>query len=246
MLKINEVHQGDCLEFMKLIPDEVIDAIITDLPFGSTKNSWDKIIPFEPLWEQYKRITKKNAAIVLMAIQPFASQLVMSNIDMFRYDLVWEKNKKTGFLNAKKMPLRAHEIILVFYQQLPIYNPQMTYGHNPVHSFTKHTGDGTNYGKTKIGITGGGQTSRHPTSIVKIPVVNNDSKEKYHPLQKPVALFEWLIKTYTDEGMIVLDSCAGSFTTAEAARNLKRNWICIEKEEKYCEIGRKRLSVSHE
>ena len=136
----NRIILGDCLTVMKDIDDQSIDMIFCDLPYGVTANNkWDVIIPFEKLWEQYSRITKQNAAIVLTATQPFASQLVMSNLDMFRYDLVWEKNKKTGFLNAKKMPLRSHESILVFYKKLPLYNPQKTTGHKPVNSYTKHT-----------------------------------------------------------------------------------------------------------
>ena len=238
----NRIILGDCLTVMKDIDDQSIDMIFCDLPYGVTANNkWDVIIPFEKLWEQYSRNTKQNAAIVLTATQPFASQLVMSNLDMFRYDLVWEKNKKTGFLNAKKMPLRSHESILVFYKKLPLYNPQKTTGHKPVNSYTKHTSDGTNYGSTKQGLSGGGQTDRYPTSIMKFDVVNNDSKDKLHPTQKPVELVEYFIKTFTNEGMIVLDNCSGSGTTAIACLNTKRDFICIEADEEFHKKSQERV-----
>jgi len=208
---------------------------------GLTQNKWDQVIQLDLLWTQYERIIKDNAAIVLTAVQPFASQLIMSNTKLFRYDWIWLKNKTSGFLNANKMPLRAHEHVLVFYKKLPIYNPQKTTGHKPVNSYTKHT-ESTNYGKTKLGFKGGGATDRYPTSILEFPVVNNDSKEKFHPTQKPVEMFEYLIKTYTNEGMIVLDNCAGSFTTAVACDNLNRNWICIEKEKEFCDWGSERIA----
>jgi site-specific DNA-methyltransferase (adenine-specific) len=165
----------------------------------------------------------------------------MSNLENFKYDLIWSKNKSTGFLNAKKMPLRKHESILIFYKNPPIYNPQKTSGHFPVHAYTKNTDDGTNYGKSKVGIKGGGATDRYPTSIINVPVVNNDSEDKFHPTQKPIELFEWLIKTYTNEGMIVLDNCVGSGTTCLASKRTNRIFIGIEKNPEYCEIAKKRL-----
>lgn len=239
---VNQVIQGDCLEVMKSIPDSSVDMILCDLPYGVTANNkWDVVIPFKPLWEQYRRVTKENAAIVLTATQPFTSQLIMSNPKMFRYDLVWEKNKKTGFLNANKMPLRAHESILVFYRSVPVYNPQKSKGHNPVNSYTKHTGDGSNYGKTKTGIKGGGQTDRFPTSIIKIPVVNNDSEDKHHPTQKPVALFEYLIKTFSNENDVILDSCMGSGTMCIAALRTNRKFIGIDSDLGFCEIAKQRI-----
>ena len=231
---LNKIHLGDCLDLMEKIEDNSIDMILCDLPYGMTaRNKWDVIIPFKDLWQQYKRIAKKNAAIVLTAAQPFSAQLIMSNPEMFRYELIWQKNKKTGFLNANRMPLRAHENILVFYEKLPVYNPQKTTGHKPVNSYTKHTSDGLNYGETKTGIKGGGQTDRHPTSVLYFPVVNNDSEDKFHPTQKPVELFEWLIRTYTNEGDVVLDNCIGSGTTAIACLNSGRQFIGIEKDEEY-------------
>lgn len=239
---LNTIILGNCLEKMPEIPEHCVDMILCDLPYGVTaRNKWDIVIPFAPLWKQYLRVAKKNAAIVLTATQPFASQLILSNPKMFRYDLIWEKNKKTGFLNANRMPLRAHEHILVFYRSLPTYHPQKTSGHKPVNSYTKHTSDGFNYGETKRGLSGGGQTDRYPTSILQFPVVNNDSKDKFHSTQKPVELFEYLIRTYTDEGMAVLDNCLGSGTTAIAAIKSKRNYIGIEMDETYYYMAKERI-----
>jgi DNA modification methylase len=241
-LELNRIYQMDCLEGMKLIPDGSIDMILCDLPYGITaRNKWDEIIPFEPLWEQYNRVIKENGAIVLTAVKPFSAMLIMSNPKMYRYDLVWRKNKSTGFLNAKKMPLRQHEEVLVFYKKPPIYNAQKTEGHKPANSYTKHTSDGTNYGKTKTGISGGGQTDRYPTSVLDIKVMNNDDPDKFHPTQKPVALFEYLIKTYSNEGEIILDNCMGSATTAVAATLNNRKWTGFETESEYIELANKRL-----
>jgi site-specific DNA-methyltransferase (adenine-specific) len=232
----------ECLEGMKLIPNNSINMILCDLPYGVTnQNKWDQVIPFDSLWEQYNRIIKDNGAIVLTAVKPFSSMLIMSNPDMYRYDIIWRKNKCTGFLNAKKMPLRQHEEILVFYKKLPIYNPQKTTGHKPANSYTKHTSDGTNYGKTKLGISGGGQTDRYPTSVLDIKVMNNDDPEKFHPTQKPVELFEWLIKTYTNENEIVLDNCMGSGTTAVASLLNNRRFIGFETESDYITSANMRL-----
>lgn len=240
---VNKVILGDCLEVMLEIPNESIDMILCDLPYGKTsRNKWDIVISFDELWKQYKRIIKNSGAIVLTCMEPFTSQLIVSNIEMFRHDLIWIKNRKTGFLNAKKMPLRQHENILVFYKSLPVYNPQKTQGHKPVNSFTKHSSDGTNYGETKLEFKGGGQTDRYPSSIVNIKCVDNDSKQRIHPTQKPVELFEYLIKTYSNEGMIVLDNCIGSGTTAIACLHLKRNFIGIEKDEKYFDKCLERIS----
>ena len=238
-----ELIQGDCLEKMKDIPDGSIDMILCDLPYGTTACQWDTVIPFEPLWEQYRRIIKNNGAIVLTASQPFTSALVMSNVEMFKYAWVWVKNKKTGFLNAKKQPLRQVEDVVVFYKKQPTYIPQKTHGHKPVNSFTKHTSDGSTMGKTKIGITGGGQTDRYPSNVLTIPVVNNDNSngDKFHPTQKPVALFEYLIKTYTKEEDLVLDNCMGSGTTGVACKKLNRNFIGIELDPEYFKIAEKRI-----
>lgn len=238
---IDHILCGDCLDLMRFIPDKSIDMILADLPFGVTQNHWDSVIPFDPLWIAYKRIIKDHGAIVLMAVNPFAAQLIGSNLDMFRYDLVWCKNKSTGFLNAKKMPMRKHELILVFYKKLPIYNPQKTQGHEPAHAYTKHTSDGTNYGETKIGWKGGGQTDRYPTSLIQIPVMNNDHPDKKHSVQKPIALFESLVRTYTNVGMLVLDNVIGLGTTALAATNTGRHFIGMDKDPLFCDEARDRI-----
>ena len=239
MLEINKIYKGDCLEVMKSIDNKSIDLILCDLPYNVTaRNEWDILIPFRPLWGIYERIIKDNGAIILTATQPFATQLISSNYKLFRYDLIWEKPLATGFLNANKMPLRSHESILIFYKSLPIYNPQMEYG-KPYKTIKRS--DTTNYKKNKIPYTIINESGkRFPKSVIRFP---QNRKTTYHPTQKPVALFEYLIKTYTNEGDLVLDNCAGSGTTGVACRNWNRNFILIEKDETYCKIAEKRISV---
>ena len=244
----NKVLQGDCLEVMKDIPNNSIDMILCDLPYGTTACKWDTIIPFEPLWEQYKRIIKDNGAIVLTASQPFTSALVMSNVKYFRYEIIWEKERPTNIFFMKKQTGKVHENILVFYKHQPTYNPLMTKRDNPtIAVYGKDTKGG--YSKTHKNqrlrySEGYNQFVKYPRSVIKI---NRDTlKGSVHPTQKPVALFEYLIKTYTNEGDLVLDNCAGSFTTAVACENLKRNWMCIEKEAEYCAIGEKRIKENRE
>lgn len=238
---LNKIIHGNCLEMMKNIPDKSIDMILCDLPYGITaRNKWDVILPFDKLWEQYRRITKENSAIVLNGQGLFSAKLIMSNPKWYKYTLIWEKNKVRGFLNAKRQPLRIHEDILVFYNKQCTYNPQKTTGHKPVNSFCKIS-DGMNYGKTKAGFVGGGQTDRYPVSIIKIPVVNNDLEVRFHPTEKPVALCEYLIKTYSNVRDTILDNCCGSGSTLVACKNLGRNYIGIELEENYCKISEERL-----
>ena len=239
-LKGAVLQKGDCLELMKKIPNQSIDLVLCDLPYGTTRNKWDTVIPLEPLWEQYKRIIKENGAILLFGQQPFSSTLVNSNQKMFRYEWVWEKTTATGHLNAKKMPLKAHENILVFYKKLPTYNPQITTGHKPVNSYTKHSDDGSNYGKTKTGISGGGSTTRLPRSV---QVFSTDKQKcSLHPTQKPVALLEYLINTYTNSGEVVLDNCMGSGSTGVAALKQGRKFLGMEIEQEYFDIATKRLN----
>ena len=216
---------GDCFDLMKNIPDHSVDLCLVDPPYKMTQNEWDERLPLEPMWRAIKRVCKKNAAVVFTASHPYAAELVVSQPKMFRYDLIWQKTNATGFLNANRMPLRAHDTILVFYQKLPTYNPQKTTGHQPVNSYTKKN-DGTNYGKTKSGITGGGSTERFPISVLLFP--SDKQKSNLHPTQKPVALMEYLIKTYSNPGDRVLDFCAGSATTLLAASNLGRGSIGID------------------
>lgn len=238
----SQVVIGDCLETMKQIPDQSVDMILADLPYGVTQNDWDSVIDLEKLWTQYRRIAKKNAAIVLTSQGLFSARLMTAASDLFKYSWIWKKNKSTGFLNAKKQPLRAHEDVLVFYKSPPTYNPQKTTGHKPVNSFTKHTSDGSNYGATQVGLSGGGQTDRYPTTVIEISVVNNDSEEKCHPTQKPVVLGEYFIKTYSNEGDLIVDNACGSGSFLVAAKNLNRRYWGCDISSEYVEIARSRLA----
>ena len=227
MMEVDITYFGNCLKVMPwAMPDKSLDAIVTDLPSGRTRNDWDSIIPLDKLWAEYKRIIKDNGVIILFGQDKFSAELMLSNRKMHRYNIIWEKTKATGHLNANRMPLRSHEDILVFYKKLPTYNPQKTTGHKPVNSYTKHTGDGSNYGKTKIGISGGGSTERHPRSIWTFS--SDTQKSSLHPTQKPLLLLEEIVKTYTNEGDVVLDNAAGSGTLGKACSNLNRRYIMIE------------------
>ena len=237
-MDINLLH-GDCLELMKDIPDKSVDMILCDLPYGTTTCKWDIIIPFEPLWEQYNRIIKDNGAIVLTASQPFSSALVMSNPKMFRYEWVWDKRMATGFLNAKKIPLKVHENILVFYKKLPTYNPIFTNGKPYTRPEPTKLFDGYRQDLLKVATTNVSE-KRYPKTIIDIS--NANQKGKVHPTQKPVALFEYLIKTYTNEGETVLDNCMGSGTTGVACLKTNRNFIGMELDDKYFEIAKQRIS----
>lgn len=238
----SKVILGDCLEKMKDIPDQSIDFICCDLPYGTTQNKWDTIIPLDLLWEHYKRIIKHNGAIVLFAQTPFDKVLGSSNLNMLRYEWIWEKTQASGHLNAKKMPMKAHENILVFYKKLPTYNPQKTTGHKPMNSGVRHASlKNENYNAmSKENLPFGGNTDRYPRSVL---VFKSDKQKNYlHPTQKPLALIEYLVKTYTNEGDVVLDNTAGSGTVGEACINTNRDFILIEKEEKYIEIIKNRLT----
>lgn len=236
-----KLFHGDCLEIMKQIPDGSVDMILCDLPYGTTRNKWDTVIPFEPLWTQYERITKSNGAIVLFSAEPFTSVAITSNIDMFRYDLIWEKPQGSDFLNANRKPLRAHENILVFYKKQPTYNAQKTDG-KPYKAKSGATTssnfgrfNGNHYTENKDG-------KRCPLSVLKFNGEHN--KGKVHPTQKPVALLEYLTKTYTNEGDLVLDNCMGSGTTGVACINTNRNFIGIELDQRYFEIAEKRIDAA--
>ena len=239
---MNKVLNGDCLELMKDIPDRSIDAIICDLPYGTTKNKWDSVIPFNELWKQYERIISKNGNIVLFGTGLFAFKLALSNERLFRYDMIWKKSKCGSPLTAKYMPLKKHELILVFGKSAAHYNPQLTEGTPYKRKFTENKVNNMQYGIT--GVQTDNKGTRHPTTILDF-AQKWRRQDQIHPTQKPIELFEWLIKTYTNEGDLVLDNCAGSFTTAIACLNTKRNYICMEKEQKYFEIGEKRISDWH-
>ncbi|MCU5039323.1 site-specific DNA-methyltransferase [Bacillus cereus] len=237
---LNKIHNMDCLEGMKLIEDKSIDMILCDLPYGTTNCSWDSIIPFELIWDQFKRIIKDNGAIVLTASQPFTSHLIMSNPKMFKYTWVWEKSKATGFLNAKKRPLVAHEDICVFYKKQPTYNPQFTQG-DPYNKGTRkqQTTDDVYNSFQRVEVKSEGK--RYPRSVQYFKTAESEGKT-IHKSQKPVALFEYLIKTYTNEGETVLDTCMGSGTTAIAAINTNRNFIGFEILEEYCTAANERIN----
>lgn len=230
--------QGDCLERMREIADGSVDLVLTDPPYGTTQCKWDSVIPLEAMWEQLKRIIKPNGAILLTAQTPFDKVLGASNLAMLRYEWIWEKTAATGHLNANRMPMKAHENVLVFYNKLPTYVPQKTTGHTPTNSYTKRNGDGECYGDT-MEVSGGGNTDRHPRSI---QVFSSDKqKVKLHPTQKPLALMEYFIKTYTIGGDVVLDFTMGSGTTGVAAKNLGRDFIGIEKDVAYFKIAEERI-----
>lgn len=243
MLEKNQLYLGDCLNIMKEIDNESIDMILCDLPYGTTACKWDSIIPFDLLWENYERIIKPNGAIVLTASQPFTTKLIASKIELFRYEWIWEKTQATGHLDAKKRPMKAHENVCVFYKKQPIYNYQKTYGHPRKVSTAKHkqntkSNQAEVYGKYD-NFTDYDTTERYPRSVLTF--ASDKQKCSLHPTQKPVALFEYFIKTYTNEGSLVLDNCAGSATTAIACMNTNRNWICIEKEDKYFLSAKQRI-----
>lgn len=238
----NKLYHGDCLELMKDIPDGSVDMILCDLPYGTTKCKWDTIIPFDLLWKQYERVVKDHGAIVLFAQTPFDKVLGCSNLKLLRYEWIWEKTQATGHLNAKKMPMKAHENILVFYKKLPVYNPQKTTGHQPIHSYTKYISTQNNtelYGYMGKEISGGGETERFPRSVITF--ASDKQTCCLHPTQKPVALLEYLIRTYTNEGDTVLDSCMGSGSTGVACVNTNRNFIGIELDESYFNIAKTRI-----
>ena len=240
--------QGDCLELMKEIPDGSVDMVLTDPPYGTTACKWDSVIPFEPMWEQLKRVTKKNGAIVMTASQPFTSALIMSNVKGFSYSWSWIKTRPTGFANAKKQPLRCVEDVVVFYTKHPTYNPQGLIRVNKACKNSKSAGGDTlredtsaSSGKGNLR-TGGAdyvqEFTNYPRQVLEF---SHDSRSRLHPTQKPVALMEYLIKTYTNEGETVLDFTMGSGTTGVAAKNLGRDFIGIELDENYFNIARERI-----
>lgn len=233
--------QGDCLELMKDIPDGSIDMVLCDLPYGTTQNKWDTTIPLDSLWEQYKRVCKKNAAILLFGQMPFSAALVMSNLKDFRYQIIWEKTKAGGFLDARRKPMRAHEDINVFYRALPTYNPQMQAGgaYRVTHV---SNGDGRCYGKfERMNTVNVNTGTRFPRDVIKFA---NGNYKSPHPTQKPVPLLEYLVKTYTNPGELVLDNCMGSGSTGVACVNTGRDFIGMELDEHYFTIAKERIEKS--
>jgi len=246
MLELNHLYNMDCLEGMKLIDDKSIDMILCDLPYGTTKCKWDVVIPFKPLWEQYERVIKDNGAIVLFGQEPFSSLLRCSNLNNYRYDIYWEKERLTNISQVKRRVGKTVETISIFYKKQCTYNPQMVKYEGKIRTNKVKNG--------KMGKLTDNQEKRvfeyhdtgwrYPTQVWKFQ--RDCLTSNLHPTQKPLALIEELVKTYTNEGDLVLDNCAGSFTTAVACDNTNRNWICIEKEEKYCNIGLTRINDNRE
>jgi len=232
------LHFGDCLQVMASIPDESVNAVICDPPYGTTQCSWDSVIDMNLMWAQLKRITKPCSPIVLMSAQPFTSLLIGSNLEMFRYEWIWEKGAATGFLNAKKQPLRAHENVVVFYRQQPTFNPQMTSGHQRKTSAKKSVNSEC-YGKA-LKLTEYDSTDRYPRSVQFFS--SDKQSSNLHPTQKPVALMRYLVETYTRRGDTVLDFTMGSGTTGIACRDSGRAFIGIEKQEKYFLAAKQRIS----
>jgi len=242
---VNKIFNDDCLKIMESFPDNSIDMVLTDLPYGITSNSWDSIIPLEPLWEQYKRITKPTGIIALTASQPFTSKLILSNLEMYKHEWIWQKNRGSNFANTVREPMKEHESVLIFSKGKWTYNKQMQ----------QRTGGGASRVKYKFNLDtksenyrdfegrkkDKGTKLRVPSSVQKFNV-----EVGLHPTQKPVTLFEYLIKTYTNEGELVLDSCAGSGTTGVACKNLNRNYVLIEKEKKYYDVILSRLDIKND
>lgn len=255
-----QLIKGDCLVEMQKIPDKSIDMILCDLPYGvlhknNPNTKWDRKIPFDKLWEQYNRVIKDNGAIVLFAQGMFTAELMMSNPKMWRYNLVWDKCRVTGFLNANRMPMRCHEDICVFYKSLPTYNPQFEIGNQPNHSRGTGIHKKTNncYGKYNAEYKGGTYNNKN---LKRVPKTTNDNNKfpksiisikkehestTLHPTQKPIALLEYLINTYSNEGETILDATMGSGSTGIACVNTKRNFIGIELNEEYYNIAKQRI-----
>lgn len=234
-IKNGRFYWEDCFDAMKEIPDGVIDMILCDLPYGTTQNKWDSVLPLDKLWAEYWRVCKSNAAIVLTAQPPFDKSLGVSQINYLKYEWIWEKTAASGHLNAKKQPMKAHENILVFYREQSLYNPQFEEGK----AYTQKSGRASsNYGD-QVQVVTENDGKRYPKSVQRFA----RDKDRIHPTQKPIALFEYLIKTYTNENELILDNTAGSGTTAIAAINTNRRWICIEKDEEYANKAIERINA---
>lgn len=238
---INKIINADCLDILRTLPDKCIDLVLTDPPYGTTNCKWDSVVSFDNLWRELKRVRKDNCAILIFGQEPFSSYLRLSNIAEYKYDWKYQKVLPTGYLNAKKQPMRCYEDVCVFYGKQPVYNPQKTTGHKnkKTHSVYSKENDGSRvYGKEKRDIYYN-SSERYP---VDIQVFNNGvQKDKIHPTQKPVSLFEYLILTYSNENDIVLDCFSGSGTMAVACHNLHRRFICIEKDPEYWQASVERL-----
>ena len=237
VLPLLQLKQGDCLDLMKDIPDGSIDMILCDLPYGTTNCKWDSVIPFEELWKHYNRVAKDDAAIVLFSAQPFTANLIHSNLKHYRYNWYWKKNNKTGGQFAKVQPMRCIEDICVFYKQKPTYNPQgLVKLEKPIYHKIKPSNIYNHRSNGSIQ-----RYTNYPTHLVEFAGAGFSTEKRQHPTQKPVELLEYLIRTYTDEGETVLDNCMGSGSTGVACMNTGRQFIGIEKEQKYFEIAKQRI-----
>ena len=237
-----DLKQGNCLELMKEIPNHSIDMILCDLPYGTTACKWDIIIPFEPLWKEYKRIIKNNGVIALFSKQPFTSFLIQSNLPWWRYELIWEKEKGTDFGNANRKPLNAHESIQIFYNKQPTYNKQMLPGQPYTKKNYRNNDDkDLNFKSDNSGVWVN-KGERTPITVLKFARDNIHKGTNLHPTQKPVKLLEWLIKSYTNENETILDNCMGSGSTGVACINTNRNFIGYELEPNYFEIAQTRIN----
>ena len=246
-MKPIELWHGDCLELMKNIPDGSVDLVLTDPPYGTTACKWDSIIPFEPMWEQYKRIIKDNGAIVLFGSEPFTSRLICSNLPMFKYNWIWQKDKATGHLNAKKQPMRTVETISVFYKKQCLYIPQLSKKlPENIRPATTKRKNIDNYGNMdKESARGIPVDMSYPKDILQFRGCSGDKGKSNHPTEKPVSLLEYLVKTYTNEGDLVLDSCMGSGSTGVACVNTGRKFIGIELDDGYFNIAKKRIEEAY-
>lgn len=236
-LKNGRFYNEDCFDAMREIPDGVIDMVLCDLPYGTTQNKWDSVLPYDKLWAEYWRILKSNGLVVLTAQPPFDKALGASQIQFLKYEWIWQKTRATGHLNAKKQPMKAHENVLIFYREQCTYNPQGLIK-KLIPTIRKGRDNGSNYGDSAKDALQ--EYENYPQSI--LPIASEG--KGFHPTQKPVALFEYLIKTYTNENELVLDNTAGSGTTAIAAINTNRKWVCIEKEKEYYDKAIERI-VNH-
>lgn len=242
MIELNKIYNEDCMIGMKRIPDKSVDLIICDLPYGQTSNKWDSVIPLDRLWEEYNRIIKDNGAVVLTAKGKFKINLINSNFDNYRYEWVWDKNKGANFAHVKRMPLNVHEYVVIFYKKQPTYNPQMTEGKPYTQKRLQESvkGIADNMGRHTTKSDG----KRYPKSIIRVE--GQAQRHIIHPTQKPVSLFEYLIKTYTNENETVLDNCMGSGTTAIACINTNRNYIGFELDETYFNLANERIEKCKE
>ena len=230
------LHNCDCLVGMSRVETGSVDLVLCDLPYGTTNCAWDTVIPFQPLWEHYRRVLKPRGALVLFAAQPFATDLINSARKLFRYDLVWEKNSPVGYANANRMPMRSHELMLVFYQRLPKYHPQ---GLIPLERPVVRRGERKGGVYRPMGKESVQRFTNYPRSVLRFP---NRKERRFHPTQKPVALLEYLVRTYTDPGDLVLDNCMGSCSTAMACLNAGRRFVGFELDRDYFETARARVA----